>query len=254
MAKIDTNSINVITQNRISGGDAEFFIGSINSIVDRFGGGPTDVIVKRLYDRNDFLINSIISTDIPAYDKGKISVDPELDITEFGFSSGEFKIIYNFWRILVGDVDSPGVYISEISPSKTEVRLLPTKGNEDRFKRFANASLSDAEINKMLDYIFKPPTEAYPFTGFIPEQIISENLTQNFKEELFKFDRHGSASPIEMGAYFSYVLPNKLDLIISNTRQSTFEFIRLNGISDQTEFKEILKTEFKNNIRVAFGE
>lgn len=249
MAKLDRNNIRISTESRIQGG-SDFFLKSVDIVADKFGGGVNDVVVKRLYDINDTLIDTRISTDIPAYSQGKIQVDPETDITEFGFSSGQFKIVYSFWRILVGEQDSPGVYVSEISPSRTEIRLVGNPTYKDQFNRFASTYLSDDEINRMLDYIFNPPNDALPYIGFSAESIVT-NLPDDFKEELFNYDR-SSSSALELDSYLSNILTQKIETIISNTRQSSFEYIRSNGISNQSEFKELIRREFKENIRQAF--
>lgn len=248
MAKIDPNSISVRSNRRI---DQSLFIESFASVADTFGGGVNDVVLKRLYDRNGTLIDHRISTDPPTFVQGKVQVDPEADIHEFGFSSGEFRIDYSFWRIMVGTKDSTGVYVNEISPSRTEVRILPTTGNEDSFAKFAIAQLSDDELNRILDFIFNPPEEALPHVGFDAELIVND-LDDDFKREIFRFDRAGNNSPLDESVYLSDILTGKIDGIVTNTRQSVFEYIRLNGLSSQDELKEILRREFKNNIRQEF--
>lgn len=248
MAKLDPNSIKVQTKRRLN---QSVFIDSFASVADVFGGGVNDVMIKRLYDRNGTLIDYRISTDPLRFESGKVQVDPEADIAEFGFTSGEFKIDYSFWRIMVGTKDSAGIYVSEISPSRTEVRVLPMTGNEDKFAKFAIAQLSDGELNRILDFIFNPPKEALPHVGFNAEDIVN-TLDAEFKREIFRYDRSGNNSPLDEDVYLSTILTGKIDGIVSNTRQSVFEYIREHGLSNQDELKEILRREFKRNIRQEF--
>jgi len=251
MAKIDPNNITVSTQKRVESSVSGLFVDAVKLISDTFGGGIRDVIVKRLFDRNDSLINTIVSTDVPTFSGGKVEVDPEADMVEFGFSSGTFKITYNFWRILVGDDGKSGTFIKEISPTRTEVRLVPTAGNEDDFNKFANARLTDTELDRMLDIIFNPPDDALPYNGFDAELIVN-GLDEAFKQEVFRFDRGSNNSPIDVDTYLADILTNKIDRIVSNTRQSVFERIRLEGLVDQDDLRSILTEEFKTNIRSEF--
>ena len=250
MATLNTKNTKVTTKSRVDN-LYDFFISNTESIYDKFGTGPKDIVVKKLFDINDTYIKTIISTDIPKKSNGKLQVDPEKDIVDFGFTSGQFKIVYSFWKILVGDVDAPGVYVTEVSPSKTEVRILPLDNNSLEFKNFATTHLTDSEINNILDYIFNPSDEVLPHTGFDPVRII-ETMSDEFKNGIYTFEREDANSVLEFEIYVSTVLPNKIENIISNTRQSTFNHIREHGLTNQDELKDIIRIEFKNNIRLVF--
>jgi hypothetical protein len=249
MAQINSNNITITPKQRV---DSTLFVEVGNVISKPFGGGTTDIIVKRLYDRNDSLIATRIVNEPPKIVLGEVQIDLEADMVEFGYSSGAFKLVYNFWRVLVGDTTgNAGAFIREISPSKTEIRLVPASGYETAFDNFAKTRLSDSELNNMLDVIFNPLPESLPYNGFDPESIIA-NLDPQFADNIFRFDRGGISSSMERDAYLLSILTSKVQRSISNTRQSVFERIRLNGLVDQDELKVILSEEFKINIRNEF--
>jgi len=102
-----------------------------------FGDNRSDNIEFALYDMSDNLL--AWKVDIPAnpiiLDGGlaqlsgsfpQVVVEPLKDINSVGFEKGTFRFSYQFFRNRVGShVEQDKVYISEISPSRMEVRILP---------------------------------------------------------------------------------------------------------------------------------
>ena len=71
---------------------------------------------------------------------------PEQDALVASYSTGIIKTIYNFISPEIGSINNP-LFISEISPSRTEIRLFPLRRNqppeliknlEERFKVFTD--------------------------------------------------------------------------------------------------------------------
>lgn len=62
--------------------------------------------------------------DLPLYKTEKILVDPALHISQSNLSYGNYIIGYQFTRYLAGTPTTPLV-IKDISPSKTEIKLIP---------------------------------------------------------------------------------------------------------------------------------
>jgi hypothetical protein len=63
------------------------------------------------------------------YKNDKILIDPISDLNAIGVTDGSFKVSYNFIRNLAGNPKQP-LSIKEISPSRTEIKLVP-QGNSD---------------------------------------------------------------------------------------------------------------------------
>jgi hypothetical protein len=63
------------------------------------------------------------------YKNDKILIDPISDLNAIGVTDGSFKVSYNFIRNLAGHPNQP-LSIKEISPSRTEIKLVP-QGNSD---------------------------------------------------------------------------------------------------------------------------
>jgi hypothetical protein len=94
---------------------------SFNPVIDR--------VEYFVYDFNNNLLSS--NNDLRSYKPSSIDptgsiIDivlfPEEDIVKAGYSTGIVKSIYNFISPQVGSADNP-LFISEISPSRTELRL-----------------------------------------------------------------------------------------------------------------------------------
>jgi len=61
-----------------------------------------------------------------------IEIDPVKDIQNLGYSSGEFKVRYNFFTNKISNVFDSALFIKEISQDRTELRIASlTIGNEE---------------------------------------------------------------------------------------------------------------------------
>ena len=109
-----------------------------NTVIDSYFNPVNDRIEYFIYDFNNNLLNSNnqLTSFTPARLDGEgniieISLNPEKDAIAAGFDSGIIKTIYNFTTPQLGSDPNSQFFISEISPSRTEVRL--SSNNIDNF-------------------------------------------------------------------------------------------------------------------------
>lgn len=92
----------------------------------------------------------------------EILVEPLEDINEVGYEKGSFRFSYQFFRNRVGShIDNDKVFISEVSPSRREVRILPvftgdyqvdSKIKHD-FQHFKHNDLDKVDVIDLLNKI-----------------------------------------------------------------------------------------------------
>jgi len=79
-----------------------------------------------------------------------IEIDPIGDLQNFGYSAGEFKVRYNFFKNKISNITDADLFIKEISQDRTELRLASlTLSNEEIEK--LTISLID-EMNNSTEY------------------------------------------------------------------------------------------------------
>jgi hypothetical protein len=72
-----------------------------------------------------------------------IEIDPIKDLQSLGYSSGEFKVQYNFFNNKVSDPNQSGLFIKEISSDRTELRLGSTVLTNEQIESVANSLISE---------------------------------------------------------------------------------------------------------------
>ena len=103
-----------------------------NTIISSEFNPGSDYIEYFVYDYNNILLTS--DTQLTSFtpsrldNKGngtivEINLNPEQDAVNAGYDSGIVKTIYNFVKYHLGSSPGAQFYISEISPSRTEIRL-----------------------------------------------------------------------------------------------------------------------------------
>jgi hypothetical protein len=109
-----------------------------NTVIDSYFSPVNDRIEYFIYDFNNNLLNSNnqLTSFTPVRLDGEgniieISLSPEKDAVDAGFNSGIIKTIYNFITPELGSSPNSQFFISEISPSRTEIRL--SSNNIDNF-------------------------------------------------------------------------------------------------------------------------
>ena len=128
--------------------DLTIFKTGAKNITD-FGMSKNDVIEFRIYDisnnlleqTNGIKVRYIHKNDLPKYLKSELDsqtqeliydIDVEKLIRESGYGNGQFKVSFNFLKNYVGNEDSKQrVWIHEISPSRTELRVMPLLSTDD---------------------------------------------------------------------------------------------------------------------------
>ena len=78
--------------------------------------------------------------------KPRVELDIHDDIRDLGFLSGVYKVQYNFLRDILGSEDeNNGLHISEISPSRTEVRIKTTSNDSEFLQKFEELQEKNVE-------------------------------------------------------------------------------------------------------------
>jgi hypothetical protein len=151
--------------------------------VDDFGLSKNDAIEFRLYDISNNLLEQTNGVRVRYIHKDELSkylknsldtttgekifeIDVEKLVFEAGYGNGEFRVSFSFVKNYVGNENlKKRVWIHEVSPSRTEIRVLPLLGSdssinadlEDRYFSFMANNLelrqSYKEIQQFLDKI-----------------------------------------------------------------------------------------------------
>ena len=152
----------------------DLFIVNQNQIEDTdFGDCRYDVMEVSVYDINNNLLPHksgknvayIKTGDIKNYmynltNKGgqkELAIDIEKLLNDLGFTNGILKVNINFVRNRVGsDNELTKVWIHEISPSRTEIRILPLKTKNDNINNITNKEFKNVNnLNKDFKYYKK---------------------------------------------------------------------------------------------------
>ena len=166
----------------IKSADLNIFKTSAKS-VDDFGLSKNDAIEFRLYDISNNLLEQTNGVRVRYIHKDELSkylknsldtttgekifeIDVEKLVFEAGYGNGEFRVSFSFVKNYVGNENlKKRVWIHEVSPSRTEIRVLPLLGSdssinadlEDRYFSFMDNNLelrqSYKEIQQFLDKI-----------------------------------------------------------------------------------------------------
>ena len=111
-----------------------------------------------------------------------IEIDPVQDLQNLGYSSGEFKVQYNLFQNKVSDYINEALFIKEISPDRTEIRLASTTLTNEEI---------EAATNSLIDKINTSPYYVDYLLNFgNNEQYLAVNVASNISvdgyEILFK--------------------------------------------------------------------
>jgi hypothetical protein len=126
LSQIQSQNVDTVTYNE---DDVNLLNG--NLILRQFG-LANDYIEQVLYDPAGNLINinynytqqQIQSTPVSEVDTTtEIHINPTQDLQQLGYTSGEFKLLYNFFRKKIGNGNANPFYIKEISSDRTEIRV-----------------------------------------------------------------------------------------------------------------------------------
>jgi len=132
----------------------DLFVISQNSTEQSgFGLCNNDIMEVTLYDVNNNLLPQKDGATVKyiKYDKifdyiiktntGELAIDVEKVVNDCGYTNGIIKVNLNFVRLKVGDESEfRRVWIQEISPTRTEVRVLPLNVQDDPTTTIKNKS------------------------------------------------------------------------------------------------------------------
>jgi hypothetical protein len=271
--------------------------------VDDFGLSKNDAIEFRLYDISNNLLEQtgglkvryIHKAELPIYLKDSLDtttgekifeIDVEKLIFEAGYGNGEFRVSFSFVKNYVGNENQKKkVWIHEVSPSRTEIRILPLLGVDgainndlqDRYFSFmdnvSELRQSYKKIKAFLDKIelnISTLIDDYFVSTFGPKYIDvinkdflfggSEGYT-NFKNKIYGDFRQSVMYEIDgkqfkLGASdFGQPIKNGIDL---DDFVSTAEFrlIIENRLQDSIEYNMqfLRKREYTPAVRQASGQ
>ena len=158
---------------------AEDFLIIPNTIVQSSFNPVEDAIEYFVYDYNNNLLDSNyqLTSFTPARLDGsgnilEMNIYPEKDVLAAGYDNGIVKTVYNFIKYHLGSNQRNGFYISEISPSRTEIRL-------------STNNIAQFDIS-----------------NFNPDDYLSTTELENYKTEISQFFNDFKAQLTENNAYF----------------------------------------------------
>jgi hypothetical protein len=126
LSQIQSQNVDTVTYNE---DDVNLLNG--NLILRQFG-LTNDYIEQVLYDPAGNLVNinynyvnqqiqqTLVSSENTT---SEVVINPETDLQQLGYTSGEFKLLYNFFRKKIGNGNANPFYIKEISSDRTEIRV-----------------------------------------------------------------------------------------------------------------------------------
>jgi hypothetical protein len=127
--------------------DLNIFKTSAKNVAD-FGLSKNDAIEFRLYDISNNLLEQtngvkvryIHKAELPNYLRDSLDdttgekifeIDVEKLVFEAGYGNGEFRVSFSFVKNYVGNENTKKrVWVHEVSPSRTEIRVLPLLGSD----------------------------------------------------------------------------------------------------------------------------
>jgi hypothetical protein len=80
-----------------------------------------------------------------------IEIDPVTDLQNSGYSSGEFVVKYNFFNFQLSNYINEALFIKEISPDRTEIRLASTTLTNDEIESVVNSMID--KVNNSTYYV-----------------------------------------------------------------------------------------------------
>ena len=125
--------------------EAQVYSAEDTQIISQFEVSETfdttkDYVEYFVYDANSQLLRSLTDdpyTNYRIYDN-QIAIDPQQDIIDQGYISGQYYTVYNFLTNLLASSPQTKFFISEISSDRTEIRLDTTTIPNDKLIASAN--------------------------------------------------------------------------------------------------------------------
>jgi hypothetical protein len=163
-----------------------------------------------------------------------IEIDPVMDLENLGYTSGEFKVQYNIFKNKISKFPSAELFIKEISPDRTEIRV-------------GSVVLTDAQLESGSLALINSYNSSSVFDPFLlnfsdNKQSIATNIALNKidtgYEILFKLYTELDVSIIEKSSLWvveeistPYVFDINLDTILSSPKTKKLKGPNFNNIS-----------------------
>jgi len=121
VARYDADDLNLLSPLLIK----EDF-GQQNDYIEYFTYDAGGNLLNINYNYRDFKLPNTSYVDPSSGSLPIIEIDPIKDLQNLGYSSGEFKVQYNFFNNRVSNPQQSGLFIKEISADRTELRVGST--------------------------------------------------------------------------------------------------------------------------------
>jgi hypothetical protein len=129
----------------------------VSRIIDRKFGLPEDYIEAHIYNQNNQLLTSINNfTDFTksADLANELSMDPVSILNNNGYSTGEYKLVFNILRKKIFNTTNKTFVIKEISPSRTELRATAKDISNNDLKQSSQQFINEISNSPFLrDFI-----------------------------------------------------------------------------------------------------
>jgi len=148
MAKINIvgNVVNSTVVNRYNPSDTSL---TGTQLIDYQFNTQTDYIEYIVYDIANNILNlnySYSNYTVQSLNADKtfsaLDINPEEDLKLYQ-NAGEFNTQYNFFRNVIGDSINQNLFIKEISPDRTELKISSTTYNNTQLQQYADALISE---------------------------------------------------------------------------------------------------------------
>ena len=273
--------------------DLTIFKTGVKNITD-FGMSDNDVIEFRVYDISNNLLEQtdgikvryIQKNDLPKYLKSDIDritqekifdIDVEKLIRESGYGNGEFKVSFNFLKNYVGtnNKNTPQIWIHEVSPSRTEIRIMPLLSNDaisnqtiiNRYNAFADNTgefveiiniikntidLIETNISDLIDNYFVSKNGQLWLDKIVSDYKFNNLKYTTFKQKIYSDFKKLVYTTIDSNLFNKYEFYEKtqIDTLLNN---KLVEAIELNAKTiAQYDIPQILKdsTKTKNDSQI----
>ena len=148
------NINNTQTINRFNNEDNNLL--SYNNVNSNFN---KNIDYIELYIKDDYdnillpIYNYTLYNNVENQNESSIIIDPVEDSKYYGFDEGLFFLKYNFFKKLLGNINSSQLFIKQISQDRTELLLSSTSFSIDDFNTFKKY-FDDKSLNSSYYYTF----------------------------------------------------------------------------------------------------
>ena len=192
------------------------------------------------YSYNEFIF------DYPLYKTEKILVNPIADFSSSTLPDGNYILSYQFIRYLAGTPQNPLV-IKDISPSKTELKLIPSKEATPEYNAFCTGKI---QLNDVAP-LYLTLTKDCPYSKLYNDSISNNQAQIDLVKNLFFISSDGKFVEFLKFIYEDFIK-------YSNQQNERIDsFTRIQGI--KTYFNNFLISNTNNifgfgDIRVKYEE